>query len=332
MKIMIVGGTGFLGYYTVLAALKEGHEVASLGIKDIELGDWWPKEVPVHYVDVFQASEDELVPFFKGYDAVVYSVGPDDRVTPPAPAYEFFHVRLVDHCAKTLRAAERAGVRRAVVYNSYFAYFDRKRPEVGYASKHPYVKARIEQAELCIAQAKTMDVMILELPYIFGSMPERIPLWKATFLDRFANGKKTIMFPRGATTMIAVEHVGEAGVGALAYGKHGERYPIGEVNTSYDHFLNIMMETLLGKRRKIVHPARALLVFGVGFMKRADRKKGLEAGLDMKYVMKDIMTHETFIAEEDLAYSRKTLHLTTGGLDEAIRATALACYKPGEFK
>lgn len=332
MKIMIVGGTGFLGYYTALDALKKGHEVGSLALNDVNLEGWYPKEVAVNYGDVFELSEDELVSYFKGYDAMVYSVGPDDRITPPAPSYDFFHERLVEHCAKVCRAAERAGVKRCVVYNSYFAYFDRVYPDKHFADNHPYIKTRVKQAKLCIEQAKTMDVMILELPYIFGSMPERTPLWKDTFLDRFANGKKKILFPKGATTMIAVEHVGESGVGALMYGKHGERYPVGEENRSFDFFLDTMMVELLGKKRKIWHPARWMLVLGGKMMRKNEFKHGNEAGLNMPLVMKDILSRELFISEEDMKKTRDELHMTTGGLEEAIKKTAKACYRNEPFK
>lgn len=332
MKIMVVGGTGLLGYYTVLDALKKGHEVGVMTLDDIDLGDWFPKEVKVVYKDVFAASEDELVEHFVGYEGLIYSVGPDDRITPPAPAYEFFKTRLVDHCAKTLRAAERAGVKKSCVYNSYFAYFDRRYPEVQFAKKHPYIRARVEQAAVCIEQAESMEVCVLELPYIFGSMPERMPLWKATFLDRFANGKKSIMFPKGSTTMIAVEHIGEAGVGALMYGEDGKRYPVGEENHEYDYFLNIIMETLLGHRRKIIHPAKWMLKIGGKMIKKHDKKHGLEAGLDMERTMTEIMSGATCIEEEVLAATREELRMTTGGLKESICATARACYKPGEFK
>ena len=33
--------------------------------------------------------------------------------------------------------------------------------------------------------------------------------------------------------MIAVEHIAEAGIGAIEYGKDGERYPIGDENRSF---------------------------------------------------------------------------------------------------
>ena len=129
MKIMVVGGTGFLGYYTVLAALERGHQCGSLAIDDIPLDGWYPKEVDIHIGNIFEMDEDAIAREMEGYDAMIYSVGPDDRVTPPAPAYDFFHERLVEHCARTFRAARKAGVKRAVVYNSYFAAFDRLYPD-----------------------------------------------------------------------------------------------------------------------------------------------------------------------------------------------------------
>jgi uncharacterized protein YbjT (DUF2867 family) len=60
MKIIIVGGTGLLGYHSLLVALNRGYRVDSLAIDDIELGDWYPGEVNVRYGDIFELSEDKL--------------------------------------------------------------------------------------------------------------------------------------------------------------------------------------------------------------------------------------------------------------------------------
>ena len=70
MKIMIVGGTGFLGYHALLEAHKRGHSVNALAIDDVEPGDWYPKEVNVQYGDVFELSEENLQERFAGYDAM----------------------------------------------------------------------------------------------------------------------------------------------------------------------------------------------------------------------------------------------------------------------
>lgn len=334
---MIIGGTGFLGYYTAKLALSKGYDVESISILDDDLvnkdlSSWYPKEIKNTILDVFSCSEEELVPLMKGCDYMVYSVGPDDRYTPKAPAYEFFHFRLVDSCAKCFRAAEKAGVKKAVVYNSYFAYFDRVHPEMKLAELHPYVRCRVEQAKLLNEQKKNMEVVVLELPYIFGSMEARLPIWRDVFLDRYVNGHKTVFFSKGGTTMTSIDHIAEAGIGALEYGKDGERYPIGDQNKSFRWMLSYMSECK-GVKKKIICPPTWLCVLGAKSIEKGFHKKGLEGGLDYALVMKDVMSIDLVIEEEVMDKVNKELHISRGGLEEAIKATMDRCYpNPGDFK
>jgi dihydroflavonol-4-reductase len=311
----------------LLEAYKRGHSVNTLAIDDVELGDWYPKEVNVQYGDVFELTEENLQERFAGHDAMVYAVGPDDRITPPAPAYEFFHTRLVEAVEKVAVAARKAGVKKFVVLNSYFAYFDRIWPEKELSKHHPYIRCRVEQAERVISAGKDeMAVMILELPYIFGSMPNRIPLWKDVLLDRFAKGR-TIYFPRGGTNMIAVEHVGEAIIGALEKGKHGVRYTVGDENHSFNEMLGIMMSAV-GESKKIINIPRFLAVMAGGMIERGFKKKGLEGGLDARFLMRDIITCNLYFDPSDAI---KKLGYKRGELKEAIVKTMKACY-PEKFK
>ena len=334
---MIIGGTGFLGYYTAKLALSKGYEVGSISILDDDLvnkdlDSWFPKEIKNTLLDVFTCSEEELEKAMKGYDYMVYAVGPDDRYTPKKPAYEFFHTRLVDACAKAFRAAEKAGVKKGVVYNSYFAYFDHRYPEMKLKEKHPYIRCRVEQAALLNEQKKNMEVVVLELPYIFGSMEARLPIWRDVFLDRYVNGKKTVYFSKGSTTMIAVEHIAEAGMGAIEYGKDGERYPIGDQNKSFKWMLSTMSEAK-GVKKKIVLPPTFLCVMGAKMIERGFHKQGLEGGLDYALVMKEIMSKDMIIEEELMDKINEELHISRGGLEEAIKATMDRCYpNEGEFK
>ena len=332
-KIIILGGTSFLGYYTAKEALKRGYDVSSVSLNHINLKDWFPRQIHVYCADVFKISEDELTKLLTGYDYMIYSIGPDDRITPKAPAYDFFHTRLVDYAGKCFRAAERAGIKKSVVYNSYFAYFDRAHPELKLSFYHPYIKARIEQADLLLMQKRHMEVVILELPYIFGAMPERMPIWKDTFMDRFCNGHKLIFFPKGSTTMTAVQHIGEAGIGAIEYGEDGKRYPIGDENHSYNWMLDQMMEGLLGKKRKIINLPGYICALGAKItIGRKDKKAGLEAGLDYYHLMTDIMSSDLTIEEELMDEVNKKLHISRGGLKESIFSMVKRCYKDGEFK
>jgi nucleoside-diphosphate-sugar epimerase len=262
----------------------------------------------------------------KGYDYMVYSVGPDDRITPPAPSYDFFRQRLVTAVGKVFLAAEKAGIKKAVVYNSYFTYFNQIYPQLQLEKYYPYVRARIEQAKLLNEQKKKMEVVVLMLPYIFGSMPKRTPLWKDVFLDRYANGKKTIFFPKGKTTMINVKHIGEAGMGALLYGKDGEYYPIGDQNKSYNFMLDEMMKAVLGHTRKIINPPGWLCALGAKSIVKKERKEGKEPGLDYPRTMKDIMSKEIVIPEDVMDKVNKELHIGRGDLEQGIKDTMAACY------
>lgn len=105
MRVFIVGGTGLLGYHAALEFLRRGHEVQTAAIPDIELGSWFPREIRVHEADVFSLDPRRCARLFEGFDALVYAVGPDDRHTPPAPAYDYFHARLVDGCGRVVAAA-----------------------------------------------------------------------------------------------------------------------------------------------------------------------------------------------------------------------------------
>jgi dihydroflavonol-4-reductase len=323
MKIFIVGGTGFLGYYSTLEALKRGHEVSSISIPDIDLSDWFPENVDVKYGDIFEMPFDELVQLFKGHDGLIYAVGPDDRITPEAPAYKYFHDRLVVACTRVIEAAREAGIQRCVVLNSYFAYFDRIWPDKKLAERHSYIKCRVEQAASVIeAGGQSMAVVVLELPYIFGAMPKRIPLWKDALFDRVL-GMKVVFFPRGGTNMIAVEKVAEAIIGALEHGQPGMRYPIGDANMSYKEMLRIVLDTMGLKKRVIVTlPTSLATIIGI-WMKRRERKRGLESGLDRAYVFGDILSQNFYF---DPTPSVEELGYKQGGVREAIETTVRAIY------
>jgi nucleoside-diphosphate-sugar epimerase len=322
MKVLIVGGTGFLGYYSTLEFLRRGYTVTSISLQDIKLGDWFPDDVEIKYGNVFEMSPEELEPLFEGYDAMVYSVGPDDRITPKAPAYDFFHDRLVKACGRVIDGAKEAGVKRCTVLNSYFCYFSRLWPELRLPDHHPYIKCRIEQAERVISAGRgKMDVMVLELPYIFGTMPERIPLWKEVLVDRVQK-MRIVLYPQGGSNMIAVEHVAEAVVGSIEQGEHGKRYLIGDVNVTWNEMLRIVLQAMGTPKKRIVNiPVWIGQLYGRS-IKKAYAKEGKEAGLDPETLFVDIMCRELFYDPEP---SAKALGFNRGGIEASITKTIQRC-------
>ena len=322
MNVFIIGGTGLIGYYSTLEFLKRGHKVSTLSLPDINLGSWFPGEVKVNFGNVFEMSSETLSEMFTEFDILVYAVGPDDRFTPKAPAYDFFCERLVTACGRVVSAAKSAGIRKCIVLNSYLAYFNRKNPELKLSEHHQYIKCRIEQAETVIhIGGDGMDVMVLELPYVFGTMPERTPLWKDILVSMLQKNK-VILYPKGGSSMISVEHVAEAIAGAAECGRHGIRYPIGDVNLTWDQMLQIMLDSMDMGNKKIITIPCFLASFYGKFHKRNQKKLGLESGLDYSRLFKDVMCRTFYFdpsqSAEELGYGR-------GGIEASIDKTIKAC-------
>ena len=102
LSVSIVGGTGLLGHQAALACRQRGHAVQCIGSSEVAPGCPWPDAITLRQADVFRMPKRQLARLFVGVDAMVYAVGPDDRVVPPAPAYDFFHERLVRACARAV--------------------------------------------------------------------------------------------------------------------------------------------------------------------------------------------------------------------------------------
>lgn len=135
---MILGGTGMLVYATALELLRAGHQVSATARHTPHFGQPF-EAVKLHLLDVAQASPAELQGLFAGVDAVIYALGPDDRESPPAPAQPFFRKHLAEQTRRIALAARAAGVKKFVVYGSYFNTFDRQHPEWQLQAHHPYI-------------------------------------------------------------------------------------------------------------------------------------------------------------------------------------------------
>ena len=124
-KVLIIGGTGFLGYYAVRELLKRNYAVSILSLPPLPAEGLFAPEVEIVLADLNKLTDAEVEKYLSGHDAVIFAAGADDRATPPAPAYPFFHKYNVEATRRLATLAKQAGVKRMVVLGSYFAYFDR---------------------------------------------------------------------------------------------------------------------------------------------------------------------------------------------------------------
>ncbi|WP_203567290.1 hypothetical protein [Aestuariimicrobium ganziense] len=140
----------------------------------------------------------------------------------PIAAGEYLQRQLVDQTGRVLALARRAGVQRAVVLGSYFATWHRMRPDLDLASKHSDVQARLDQAEVAIDTGAGrvvggMDVSVLEIPFVFGTVPGRVPMRKEWLFGRIA-AVPMAMHPCQSSSAVTALQVGQAAAGALEAG------------------------------------------------------------------------------------------------------------------
>ncbi len=280
-KILVLGGTGLLGYHTTLELLKHDYDVVSISLPPMPTEDLFEGlNVESHLFDINEKTDEELLGYLEGVYGVMYAIGADERIVPDDPAFSFFYEANVRPTQRLVRLARQSGVERFVVYGSYFSEFAQRWPETHLADQ-AYPKTRLLQEELAFAEGEgAMVVNSLRLPYIFGTIPGRMPLWKM-FTDQI---KGQDVFPAlpGGTVMVTVKQVAQAARGAMERGEHRKTYALGGINMKYQTFYEMMVEGLgqSGKTQVPVLPLEALLPVYENLDKQA-KENGKEHGIHM---------------------------------------------------
>jgi nucleoside-diphosphate-sugar epimerase len=203
-----------------------------------------------------------------------------------------------------------------VVLGSYFGYFDRVWPEKQLSSHHSYIRSRREQAQACIeAGSPGLEVMVLEVPYVFGVTPGRTPMW-APWVN-YLRSPIPVVYPKGGANFVSVETVGEAIVGAIEQGKGGEIYAIGDENMTYAEWLR-RLSRLDGRERRILSLPTIAVRCALLFLHIGYRLQGKENGIDHRKFADDLVAVETYF---DPTPSREALGYDRDGLEEAMRTT-----------
>jgi len=294
MKVFKIGGTGLLGSEGAKELIKRGHSVTSIALPPVPPGAELPAEMKIDFGNFMELADEELEKFLKGYDALVFAAGIDERVEGPAPVYEMFKKFNITPLKRLLRLAKANGVKHAVILGSYFSYFARIWPEKELTRWHPYIRSRIEQENMCLSFAdESFDVAVLELPYIFGTQPGRKPVW--TFLvEQIRSMKGATMYPPGGTTMLTVRQVAQAIAGALERTKGGQAYPIGFYNLTWVEMLKIFHKHMGVPDKKIVTIPKWLFTLSARNIVKQQKAAGHEGGLNMvKFAQ--VMCAEAFI-------------------------------------
>ena len=261
-----------LGTFTVEEALRRGHGVSAMARTPRESNQ-------VHWLtfDVTRLTEAELAQACREHDAVVYSLGLDDRQPHPRPSYPLFYEDHVTVCARVARAARDAGVKKFVVYGSYFTHFDHTMPELALAQHHSYVRSRCAQRDAVLALTRPgFETYVLELPYIIGSLPNAVPPW--TFLFTMLTGPLALFFTRGGTAAVTAHQVAQAALGAIEGTAPSGAYALGGVNWTWLEWARRFFAAAGLHKRVFRLPSFAFVLFGAisgAFLALRGQERGL---------------------------------------------------------
>ena len=228
---------------------------------------------------------------------------------PKAPAIDFFRKANVENTRKVVKAAKTAGLKKGIILTSYFGYFARKYPEWKLTEYHPYIKSRIEQEDVALAEVEeNFSIVILQLPYVIGAMKGKPPLLKP--LIKYLHSPLPTFFMKGGTAVISVRQIGEAIVKSLEDTILSNIYPIATRNYTWDQFI----QQINPKKKKIIHIPKVFLhVFGF-FVNIFHKLQGKEGGLNIeKYI--EMQTSEQFL---DLGQNEKFFDICKDDLNNAF--------------
>lgn len=320
MRILIIGGTGFLGYHATHELSQRGHDVTVLGLPPAPPVGTFAETVSIKLANVSLLDDDELQSTLSGFEVVVFAAGADDRTIPESPAARFFYEANTRTTVRLTAAALRAGVKRFVLLGSYFTYLDRVWPELRLAEHHPYIESRKQQLELSTSIAgSAMAFVALELPYIFGAMPGIVPLWEP--LVSYVRSGVRLFYTHGGSNMVSVNSVAQAVAGACERIDQSHIFQVGDRNVEWTEFLKALC-AILNRKDDTVHILPDEGVHSLSWLLDAlHTMQGKESGLHASHFYKVQTSYAYFDIEE----SQKALGYQTGGLDKAWRETVAAC-------
>jgi dihydroflavonol-4-reductase len=274
-RVLVVGGTGFLGQHIVAELLARGHKVGVLSRGALPGGR---PEVEPLTGDAERLDEDGWAALLTGYDGVVYASGRDADTIPAAPAEVYYREGNVAPVARLASAARRTGCGSLVICGSYFTALDRAHPRVRLVERHPYIRSRAEQAAAarrCGGEA--VAVAVLELPFVLGATPGRVSA--LTPLVPWLNSPLPLLAPPGGTAVVSVRAVAQAASRAVEQSAEGD-FPLAVANMTWHQLLGRLAESAgRGGMSRVHSLPRVALSAPLRGLDVLLRLRGREAGL-----------------------------------------------------
>jgi len=239
MKVLVVGGSGFVGGYTALYFRDLGHDVTIMSRSK-------PKGTSrlngLRFAQGNYIEDDFSDDRLEGYDWLIFAAGNDLAQYPTDGSVsesEYFQKANVEGLPRFFEQAGRAGIRRAVYMGSFYSFVA---PES--IDGIPYVRSRhLSDQAVRALSSPSFNVCSCALPWIVGYTPGfSVPHWAA--LARCARGDLPAaeFAPQGGANFMTCRSVAEAMLGGLERGESGRSYLVGDANLSWKAYFELWFE------------------------------------------------------------------------------------------
>lgn len=231
-SVLVIGGTGFIGYHVVQALLEAGDDVTVLCRHPAAADNLFAGRVAALSGDILTMERDDYLPLLEGHSAVVFAAGVDERADIDGDADDFFARQNIAPCAALFSAIALSGVRHAVLLNSIFAWLHTQHPELELTTHHPYIRSRVHQDKLAHQLLRDSQCVLTSLyvPWVFGSCPHRTSQWQS--LVNYVRGGVIVHGIQGGINVMSVSTLADAISGACRYPTHSGSLPVGDQNMS----------------------------------------------------------------------------------------------------
>lgn len=322
MHVVMIGGTGFLGYFTARALQRRGHTVTAVGLA-LPVARTMPDGVDCVVQNTDTADVQDLADLFCGADAVIHAAGIDGRYSGPSPAIDAYRAANVAPFTRLIPAMRSAGAKKLVVLGSYYTALARSAPHLVQLHRNPYPLSRQEQADLAFNLAgPAISVAILELPYIFGGAPGRGTLWG--YLIDSVSKTGPVAVPMGGTACVTADQVAAAAAGACERSSGHRHYPICGENLTYREIYG-HFASALGLSPDFVPTDAKKAMQGAEENRQRLREDGTETGYDPADVVRwqqEFLYLDPLPAMQDLGFGPDPI-------GPAIKATVEATQRHG---
>ncbi|MFQ5724562.1 MAG: SDR family oxidoreductase [Terriglobia bacterium] len=312
MKVLVTGGTGFLGANLVHHLVARGDQVRVLKrprtAPDILQG------LPVELVEGDVTDFDSLLRASQGVEGIYHVAA---LITYWRPRRQRQHRVNVEGTRNVAEAALRNRVRRVVHTSSIAAIGFRTDGipadedtewnwgpyDIGYCTTK-----RLAEQEALTATAKGLEVVIVNPAVIFG--PRDVHRNTGRLITMVAK-KSTLLWPEGTITACDVDDVCQGHIAAMARGQSGRRYILGGEHVRFSDLIQLVAD-IMGKKVRVVsipgwlERALAWGAYGVSLLTRRDPA----LTPDLVQVRRLVGTYSSARAIRELGYPQTPLRQT----------------------